>query len=325
MAFGRNIDPHFKHMHSDFKKFPPAFIERFQKIIPQGLQHQALEAYRSDRPTTFRINTLKSSSAQLVLDDLKRAGLEIQEIKAVQGAYQILKGSFKKLESSQSFEKGHIYLQSLSSQLPPIILQPKSGERVLDMTASPGGKTTQMAALMKNQGTLTALEPENIRFARLKHNCDKQGAAMVECLQTRGETFTAEPFDKILLDAPCSSEGTFNVHQQGGFRHWSTDFISKISKLQSKLLHNAAGLLKPGGHLLYSTCALSPEENEEIIQSALEAHSDLQVVPITFSAGTVLPNFSSWNGKKFTFQGAIRVVPSKMWEGFFLSLLKKKI
>jgi len=310
-------------MHPDFKKFPVLFLERLQKIVPKGLLPQVLDGYRADRPTTFRINNLKSNTQQ-VLDDLRRSGVEVQSIREIKDAYQVVKGSFKKLETSKSFEEGWIYLQSLSSQLPPLILNPQSGDRILDMTASPGGKTTQMAALMQNQGTLIALEPEDIRFKRLKFNCEKQGASIVECLQTRGESYESKPFDIILLDAPCSSEGTFHVQNQNGYRHWSLDFVTKINKLQGALLERAIGLLKPGGKLLYSTCALSPEENEGIIQSALDAHLELKVVPIKFSAGTTIPSFSSWNGQKYSFTGALRVLPSKMWEGFFVCLLQKK-
>lgn len=307
--------------------FSPEFLAHLKRIVPPGLLPEVLRGYATDRPTTFRINTLKAS-VEAVLKDFKFNDLSIRPVRDIPSAHEILKGSHKKLVSTKSYEEGLIYLQSLSSQLPPLVLTPRPGETILDMAAAPGGKTCQMAAMMKNEGRIFALEPDPIRHDRLAHNVKVQGATCVTVVRTRGEKFVPPDsllFDRILLDAPCSSEGTFSSCDPQSFRHWSEDFVLKKSSEQKKLAHAAAALLKPGGFLLYSTCALSPEENESVMEDLLTTHPEMQILDIPKTWPFLKPSLAQWNGIRFkpAIGKARRVYPSPVFEGFFLCLLQK--
>src|SRR5699024_3045921 len=140
----------------------------------------------------------------------------------------------KQIEKLEVYEKGFLYLQSLSSMIPPIILNTKPGEKVLDLTAARGSKTTQMCAMMENKGYILANELDKLRCERLKYNIEKQGAKIVEVIKQRGEKVGdnhKEEFDKVLLDAPCSGEGRFLGNNVSTYRNWSIKNVIQLSKL----------------------------------------------------------------------------------------------
>ena len=219
-----------------------------------------------------------------------------------------------------------IYLQNTSSQLPPIILNPEPHENVLDLCASPGSKTTQLAALMHNAGAIAAIEPDAIRFERLKHNVDQLGCNIVSCHHSSGEKFIKNYlscenpplFDKILVDAPCSGDGTFYVHRKNTFAYWNLAFVEKLSKIQKRLLTAAIKVLKPGGELVYSTCSVSPEENECVIDHVIKS---LPVKTVAIKHSWLKPALSSWQNSSFDRQiiNSRRIYPSSQSEGFFIS------
>lgn len=313
-------------MKSELSKFPTEFIERLKRILPPGLQSQSWQGLTSPKPTVFRINSLKSSE-EAVLKDLGFWDLQCEPFRDFPHAYELKKGSHKKLSETQSFKEGWIYLQGLTSQLPPLVLDPQPGERVLDMAAAPGGKTTYIAALMKNEGEIVALEPDPIRFERMSFNIERQGAKVLP-LNIKGEKLDSkysEYFDRVLLDAPCSSEGTFLAHDRKGYSHWSVSFVQNISALQKKLLAAAVGYLKPGGRLVYSTCSLSPEENEAVVDWALTQFPQLTALDFQLKHSYLKPGLPSWNGQPFK-PGVLksrRVYPSPSMEGFYLASFKK--
>ncbi len=302
------------------------FIEKAKKIVPPGLWGEVIKGYSQSKPTTFRVNTLKRSASEVVRL-LSKSDLVCEEVRSFPGTYILKKGSFKKLRETAVYENGEIYLQSLSSQLPPLVLKPLPGDRVLDMAAAPGGKTTQMAAMMRGEGEIVAVEPESLRFEKLKYNIEKQGALMVRPLHRYGQKLTQDEvglFDKILLDAPCSSEGTFLMNEPKSFSHWSEKFVLQCARLQKTLLTHAITLLKPEGYLLYSTCALSPEENEEVLAEVLSSESSMVLVDVGLKHSFLREPVLSWKGKKLNVRAARRVYPSSLMEGFFIALLRKK-
>lgn len=314
-------------MHPALRAFPPAFSSRLQRIIPPGLLHDASLGYQNEKPTTFRLNPLKATLAD-VEKDLRKCGLVAEPLRTPPGAFVLKKGSFKKLSESRSYAEGWIYLQSLSSQIPPIVLNPLPGEAVLDLAAAPGGKTCQMAALLGNRGEIVAVEPDGIRFERLKYNVEKQGADVVTVLRARGEKLGpefAERFDKVLIDAPCSSEGTFLAAKRSTFSHWSEDFVLDAAKLQKKLLASALRCTKPGGLVAYSTCALSPEENEGVLHAALTENPGAVTEEIPLKFPFLRPALARWGGVEFAagVRRARRIYPSVATEGFFVALLRK--
>lgn len=314
-------------MDSRLKVLPTDFLNRAQKIFPPGRQTEIFTAYITPRPTTLRINTLKTS-ADKVMQFLQKQQIPFETERLLPNCLYLKKISTKKITETSLYQNGEIYLQNVSSQIPAVLLDPKPGENVLDLCASPGSKTTQMAALMQNEGKLIALEPDHIRFERLKHNIELMGCTNVEALCQRGESFcqrTGERFDKILVDAPCSGDGTFYVHERAGFSHWSVDFVKKISKLQKKLLQAALGVLKPGGILVYSTCSISPEENEAALKHILEKNLSVKTLPLT---NTLFfhPAIKTWNGVSYSLvQNARRILPNLKTEGFFVALVEMTV
>lgn len=163
-----------------------------------------IEGYNVKRPVTFRVNTLKADTIEIE-NTLRKAGIEFERVTWSKEAFILKNVSEKDIENMEIYKNGEIYLQSLSSMLPPIILGPKENTDILDMCAAPGGKTTELATLTKNNAHITACEMNNIRLERLKYNIEKQGATSVYTMQTDSRKIDDFfSFDQILLDAPCS-------------------------------------------------------------------------------------------------------------------------
>jgi 16S rRNA (cytosine1407-C5)-methyltransferase len=197
--------------------------------------------------------------------------------------------------------------------------------KVLDLTAAPGGKSAQLAALMNNEGYLLANELNPIRAERLKFNIERQGATIVEVRVGDGkrpEPQWTEFFDAVLLDAPCSGVGQITINKSRTYRGWSLRIVKQFAKEQRKLLRTAFQALKPGGILVYSTCTLTKEENEEIILWALDRFNtqiSLQKIDLTLANATTqsiqLNNLNN---------SALIIIPTELYEGFFIAKLRKR-
>jgi 16S rRNA (cytosine1407-C5)-methyltransferase len=319
-------------MDSRLKAFPAAFLERLSQLVPQGLLKSVADGFVLGRPHQFRLNALKGEPDQII-QSLTRQKVPFAPIREIPGGFVFGKISEKKIRSLAEYENGQIYLQNASSQLPPLILNPQPGDSILDLCASPGSKTSQMASMTNGVCEILAIEPDNIRFARLNHNLTHQGAlSCVKTVQGYGESVLNKLaperlFDRILVDAPCSGEGTFTLSHAAGFRHWKLEFVFAAAKRQKKLLLAAYNKLKPGGHLVYSTCALSPEENEGVLDALFKNFPDaiLEVNRPRSLTQVLQPGVRHW--KETTFDprviSASRVFPSTVFEGFFIASLKK--
>ena len=157
------------------------------------------------------------------------------------------------------------------------LLDPKPGERVLDMCAAPGAKTSHIAALMQGKGELVALERHAGRAAELQENCRRLGADWVRTTQAdAADPPPAAPFDRVLLDVPCSGLGTLRSRPDARWRR-SPDQIDALAAVQDRLLASAARQLRPGGVLVYSTCTISPRENEERVEALVNAMPELEI------------------------------------------------
>lgn len=186
------------------KQLPEFLKEMLNEQYGEKIAERIIEGYKVKRPVTFRVNTLKVATMEIE-DTLRKAGIELERVAWSKEAFILKNVSEKDIKNMEIYTNGKIYLQSLSSMLPPIILNPKEGYDILDMAAAPGGKTTQLAALTQNKAHITACEMNTIRLERLKYNIEKQGANSVYTMQTdsrRIDDFFS--FDQILLDAPCS-------------------------------------------------------------------------------------------------------------------------
>ena len=274
---------------------------------------------KSKRYVTLRVNTLKSNKDK-ILKVLADQEIEYEGVKWSDVAYIIKNRTENQLEELEIYKSGEIYLQSLSSMLPPIVLEPQFNEDILDMTAAPGGKTTQIAAITENQSHITACEMNNIRAEKLKYNIEKQGATSVYVMQKDSRNIDNYfLFDRILLDAPCSGSGTLYIDKENAdaFKYFSAKLVEKSTKAQLALLKKAIQILKPGKEIVYSTCSILACENEDIISQILKS-SKAEIIPIEFEGINDLPLLPT------KLKGTVCVCPNDLYEGFFIAKLRKK-
>lgn len=272
-----------------------------------------IASYQASKKTTLRVNTLKSTTTEIskILDE---NNITYHKVPWSTDALIIDNQSSNALSELSIYQEGKIYLQSLSSQLPPLILNPKEHDLILDMAASPGGKTTEMAALTNNKAMITAIEMNKIRCERLKYNIEHQGAKKVTVLNINAKQLDDYfMFDKILLDAPCSGSGTI----QKDTKEFSLAYLNKITNTQKTLLDIAINHLKVNGELVYSTCSILKEENEDIVKSILNKYSNIEIVPIDIKEYPDIPLLPS------DIPGTITICPTIYYEGFFVAKLKK--
>ncbi len=227
---------------------------------------------------------------------------------------------------------GLYYLQDPSAMAPAELLfsiPMRQGERVLDLSAAPGGKTTHLAALMRGKGLLVANEIKNKRVGHLTQNVERWGAGDVvvtnESPERLADHFGAF-FDRVLVDAPCSGEGMFRK-DMGARLDWSPGMVAGCAIRQGNILRVAAKLVKPGGYLLYSTCTFAPEEDEGVIAQLLDESPDLEVVELPLFDGFARGKPEWLEGKREEereLQGAVRLFPHRLeGEGHFACLLRK--
>ncbi len=275
-----------------------------------------LDGCKEKRFTTIRINTLKNDKSN-VLSLLNELNIDYVELDYNENALIINNGE-DILRKSEMYQNGGIYFQSLSSQLPPILLSPDKDSDVLDMCAAPGGKTSQIAAITENKCSITACEMNKVRAERLKYNLSKLGVKGANVMVTDARNLENYfSFNKILLDAPCSGSGTLILNNPKSLNGFSDALISKCISAQRKLLDKAVNVLKSGGEILYSTCSIIPDENEKIVTDILNKY-DLETVKLDETIINKLPILPC------SLENAVCVCPTKEYEGFFLVKLRKK-
>jgi len=312
------------------KSLPEAFLQKLRRILPAPQFDKVLRTFQETKPTTFRVNSLKATPGE-VKERLESSGFKLEALHWLKGAFILRKGRLRDLEESALYQEGRLYVQNLSSMVPPLALAPQEGEKVLDLTAAPGSKTTQLAALMNNRGQIVANDNNPIRVEKLKANVERQGCSIVEVLPAGDGGLVwkdyPEGFDRVLLDAPCSAEGRFQAGDSSTYGYWKEDTNRKMAKDQRRLLKSALRSLKIGGTMVYSTCTFSPEENEGVLQWALEAYpGDFEILPLASGFPNWMPGLSQWEDKVFdpSLRRTLRVLPDGVMEGFFLARLRKK-
>ncbi|MCI9087077.1 MAG: RsmB/NOP family class I SAM-dependent RNA methyltransferase [Clostridia bacterium] len=300
------------------RKLPQAFVDNLYELFSPLTVDKILSGMVGERYTTLRVNTLKYD-IQSLMRYFKEKNVKFERVPWYQDALIIKNVTEKEIQKLDIFEKGYIYLQSLSSMVPPLVLNPKLGEKVLDLTAAPGSKTTQMAAIMQNTGSILANELDKIRCERLQYNVTAQGASIVTVNNDYGERIGGkypEAFDKVLLDTPCSGEGRFLATESRTYRNWSERKVSELVKMQKRLFKSAYEALMPNGIMVYSTCTLNLAENEQILEWALEQFN-LKLLNIELELREIQ------QGQTESTKQAVKILPSKNMEGFFVAKLKK--
>lgn len=272
------------------------------------------------RRTTLRANSLKASADE-VAGLLSAAGIAWESVPWYGDAFVLPAGSERQVQEMPAFEDGLLYLQSLSSMLPPLVLAPRSGADVLDMCAAPGGKTSQMAALSGGSAHITACELHGPRAERLAFNLERQGASGVTVMRTDARRLDDYfSFDQILVDAPCSGSGTLRLGDPKMAGRFTPTLIQKSVKAQEALLAKALRLLKPGGRLVYSTCSVLACENEDVVERCLRAASktgSYRIEPIDLADGEDMPRLP------VRLEGALALCPTERYEGFFVAAVRR--
>ncbi|MFH1125608.1 MAG: RsmB/NOP family class I SAM-dependent RNA methyltransferase [Candidatus Altiarchaeota archaeon] len=295
--------------------------DRFRLLIED---HEDFFTY-SKKPLrrSIRVNTLKTTKPEAV-NSLRNQGFRLRQIPWTPIGFWV-EGSG--LSETLEYFLGHYYLQESSTMIPPEVLNPTIEDFVLDVASAPGGKTTHMAALMENKGCIIANEVDAKRLAALRFNLSKHGVlnSIVTLNDLSRPQGLKQKFSRILLDAPCSCEGQFRKNPQS-LEQWSVKKILRCSKLQKRMITNALSLLEEGGVLVYSTCTLAPEENEEVIDFALRKDSSLTVEPFGRQEFKYRQGITEWYGEKYSQEVAncARVYSQDNdSEGFFMAKIVK--
>lgn len=298
------------------ENIPDFLYEILLNEYGENLTNKIIEGYFSNRPTTFRVNTLKADVNEIE-NKLNELSVGFKKVPWNETAFIIDSVKENEIKELENYKNGEIYLQSLSSMIPPIVVDPKEGENILDMAAAPGGKTTQMACMSDNKSMITACEKNKIRAERLKYNLEKQGTSRVTVMlkdARRLDDFFS--FDKILLDAPCSGSGTLNLNKDNIERVFSKELVERSVKTQKELIKKAIKVLKVNGELIYSTCSILKEENERVVEEILKS-GNMEIIPIDSKMFEDVPMLP------VNIEGTICVCPSDLYEGFFVTKLKR--
>jgi len=310
------------------------FISRMSSILK--LPHpKTKELFYQRIVSSIRINNLlvePNKAVQL----LRKKGLELQEVEWSDYTYIVKNRDKSELSKMPEYDKCLFYIQNLSSMIPPIVLNPQPEDTILDMCAAPGSKTTQLASLMNNQGQIVANDNDYKRAQKLSKILEKFNVQNTQVNFSQAENLGRKfenYFDKVLLDAPCSGEGMIYLGKKRPLKFWNIKKSQEIAKLQKKMILSAYSCLKPGGTLIYSTCSLSPNENESVVTYLLDNHKNAKLQDIELINSKNFEKYKSfanrglkeWNQEIYhpDIQKTVRIVPGKTMIGFYLALIKK--
>ncbi len=315
---------------NDTQSLPQAFLEKLHLLFPETRDYdRVLASFSKRKPSTFRVNTLKTTQEAL-LSALAQLGIHVDTVSWNTIAFILKNVEQKVLTATDYYTQGELYVQSLSSMIPPLVLDPQKGDKVLDLCAAPGSKTTQMAAMMENTGEIIANDSSRIRNFRLKANLAVQGVTNTTIVMMPGEFLwkqSPQYFDKTLVDVPCSMEGRFYTEDPKSYADWSPKKVKELSQKQKFLIRSAVSATKVGGTIVYSTCTLSPEENEEVVDWILEKEQGcLEVEKVSIPSLTdAMPGLTSFGKRNYNpdLVKTLRVSPSETMEGFYVAKLKK--
>jgi len=310
---------------SDKVELKEAFVNRYQALLGPDYD-RFIEYSFSYLRKSIRINTLKAD-----VDDIKRR-LEGQDfiLEQVpwckQGFYIEHKSGRRDIGCTIEHQIGYYYVQEAASMIPPVVLNPQEGEIILDMCASPGSKSTQIAQYLHNTGIIISNDLTTKRIAPLSINLQRCGAYNSIITIMHGASFQRldMEFDRILVDAPCSGVGAARKSLKT-FLMWNPQMVKRLSATQKALIESAYSKLKKGGTLVYSTCTLEPEENEGVISFLLNNHPDASCEPIELALERGKP-VMEYNDLKYNegVSNTLRLWPfNNDTEGFFVSKIRK--
>jgi 16S rRNA (cytosine967-C5)-methyltransferase len=260
--------------------YPPWLVELWWDTFGPDDTRALLRAQNVAGELALRVNTLRAAPGDVAATlaagtppvSTRPAGGELPEGLVVDGAFDA--------HGHSLYREGAYTPQSRAAMLVGRALDPQPGERVLDLCAAPGGKTTHLAALMGDSGEIVAVERHGGRAKALERTCERMGASIVEVVNADAARFVAdEPFDRALVDPPCSGLGTLQGHPDLRWR-MTPDAVERLARGQAAILAAARAAVRPGGTIVYATCTLAPAENEAVVAaSGLSLHSERLVLP----------------------------------------------
>jgi 16S rRNA C967 or C1407 C5-methylase (RsmB/RsmF family) len=292
------------------------FFEKINKINPK-----ILDELKEKKEFSFRINRHKSGLE--AVDELKKEGFNPKNVLWSEWVYTLPMSDRKKVTKSKPYTANKIYIQNLSSIIAANALDIKEDDRVLDLAAAPGGKSLIFSEKARK---VSAVEPDKKRFFRMKRNFKEHGAKNIQTYNKDGRFVykaTGEMFDKVFLDAPCSSEAHIDLNE--GITWWNLKRVKRFSKLQKELIVSAFESLKRGGEMIYATCTFSPEENEEVIDFLLNKYENAEIVPVELSIENIQEGITKWEDKDYLpeVKKCVRIIPKGAYSGFFFTKIIK--
>lgn len=301
-----------------------SFIERYRPIVDDFAA--LVETLARPLPCCLRTNTLRLAPAELAAH-LAAKGLAPQPVPWCPDAFLLPPET--RLGREWEFLSGYCQVQEEASLLPVLLLAPEPGQRVLDLCAAPGNKTAHLAALMHNRGTLVANELNSRRVKPLCQTVERLGLANVAVTNENGANFprAAGLFDRILIDAPCSCEGTYRKSSEVAGRS-GPEYSRRLASCQKALLRKAVQLCRAGGRMVYATCTFAPEENELVVQAILREYGPgvVRLCPVAQPGLRLTPGLTEWEGQALD---PALAQTARLWPhhndtgGFFVALLEK--
>lgn len=313
-------------MKKSCRHLPEQFLQELSKLYRDREYNSIISAFHSQRPLTIRVNTLNISIDGFD-EILIKSGVNFTKVKWLPEAYIIPDLSLSQFLDIK-IDPCTYYIQNLSSMASALILAPCQGEKILDIAAAPGSKTTQLVSYMNNKGEIVANDKSPVRIKKLEYNLNLQKVKIARITKYAGQIIWKqfpEYFDKTLCDVPCSGEGTFLCSNSRTFKYWSQDNKDLI-EVQKWLLRSAISATKPGGLIIYSTCTLNKRENEEVINWILKKEDgiikleDIKINELELSPG-IQSNMDLEQNKSLYMTK--RIFPNTVMEGFYLAKIRK--
>jgi 16S rRNA C967 or C1407 C5-methylase (RsmB/RsmF family) len=298
------------------KENEAVFIERINKINPE-----IFEGLKEKKEFSFRINRHKAGLE--AVEELKKEGYNPKSVEWSERVYTLPIEERKKITKSKTYTANKIYIQNLSSIISALSLDIDENDWVLDLAAAPGGKSLIFSEKAKK---VSAVEPDKNRFFRMKRNFKEHGAKNIQTYNKDGRFVykaTGEMFDKVFLDAPCSSEAHIDFDE--GITWWNLKRVRRFSKLQKELIISAFEALKPGGEMIFATCTFAPEENEESVDFLLNRYENAEVLDVNLPIDNIQKGITGWEDKKYHPDVAktVRILPKGAYSGFYFAKIKK--
>lgn len=295
-------------------EFKNSFIEKYEKLTDIELfKEYSLKPLRK----SFRVNTLKTT-----IEEIKKRFSNLEKVPWCKEGFWIK--DFYGLGNTIEHFLGYIYIQESASMIPPVVLSPKQHELVLDMCASPGSKTTQLASMMENNGLIVANDSKPSKLSILKSNLERCGVANAVTTLGNGQRLNQQMFDKVLVDAPCSGIGTIRKSLDT-LKIYNPNMCVKLANIQKKLITTGFNSLNDNGTLVYSTCTLEPEENELVINHLLGTFENarLETIDIDIKKSKPILEYGKHSINE-EIKKCIRIWPQDNdTEGFFIAKIRK--